>query len=379
MEINISHKLFTSESVARGHPDKVCDQISDAILDSYLLLDPYSRVAVEAMIKSDKIVLAGEVTSKGVVDHKAVVRKTLASIGYDGRWGLDPESADIIEYITTQSPEIAGGVQGHMDDPGAGDQGLMFGYACSRTESNMPLAHYLASKLMEQYERVRISNPDIIGPDAKSQVTIQNDKRAHTIVISALHSKELSLDDIKKFIFEQVIMPVAKEYIDKDTIYHINPAGSWNIGGPRADAGLTGRKIIVDTYGGYARHGGGAFSGKDPTKVDRSAAYAARYIAKNIVAARLADECEVQLAYAIGHKEPVSIYITTYGTGVVDDNKLSVAIRNLFPVSPGDIIRELNLRRPIYERTAYFGHFGRGDFPWESTDKADELRARLKK
>jgi len=370
--------FFTSESVTEGHPDKMADQISDAVLDAILDQDPKARVACETLITTGLVVLAGEITTSANINVQKIVRDTVADIGYNNAlFGFDSNTCAVMNALGTQSPDIAQGV----DTGGAGDQGLMFGYACNETPELMPmpiqLAHHLTMKLSE----VRRSGElDYLRPDGKSQVTVEyrdgKPFRIDAVVISTQHADEVTTEQLRKDILEKVIRPtVPVEYLDDDTKYHINPTGRFVIGGPMGDAGVTGRKIIVDTYGGYAPHGGGAFSGKDPTKVDRSAAYMARYIAKNIVAAGLAERCTVQLAYAIGVAEPVSVLVDTEGTGRVDEDRLAELVREHFELTPKGIIEALDLRRPIFKETAKFGHFGRtGDsFTWEKTDKADAL------
>ena len=372
--------LFTSESVTEGHPDKIADQISDAILDAVLAEDPVGRVACETLVTTGLAMISGEITTKTYVDFPSIVRNTIREIGYTrAKYGFDSETCAVISSIDPQSPDIAQGV----DTGGAGDQGLMFGFAVRETPELMPLPIMLAHKLTHRLTDVRKSGElDFLRPDGKSQVTIEYDGkrpvRAEAVVISTQHSPNVSHRDLSEAILEKVIRPVVPaELLDKDTKYHINPTGKFVIGGPQGDTGLTGRKIIVDTYGGRGRHGGGAFSGKDPTKVDRSACYMARYIAKNIVASGIADECEVQLAYAIGVAEPVSVYVETFGTGRVEQAKMVQLVREHFQMTPRGIIESLQLRRPIFKKTAAYGHFGRTgpEFTWELTDKADALRA----
>lgn len=375
----MERKLFTSESVTEGHPDKVADQISDSVLDAMLEQDPYSRVACETVVNTGLVILVGEVTTKAYVDLQAIVRDTVNSIGYDDpKYGFDGNSIAVLTSLDEQSPDIAQGV----DVNGAGDQGSMFGYATNETPELIPLALGLSHKLAQKLADVRKSHViDYLGPDGKVQVTVEYDendhiKRVDTIVISTQHDEGVSQDTIKKDLKEKVIKVVVPEHlIDGSTKIYINPTGKFVIGGPKADSGLTGRKIIVDTYGGMGRHGGGAFSGKDATKVDRSASYAARYIAKNIVAAKLADKCEVQLSYAIGVAEPVSLRIDTFNTGKISESKLEKAVRKIFNLTPSGIINTLDLRRAIYKKTAAYGHFGRNlpEFTWEKTDKVDEL------
>lgn len=391
-----NRRLFTSESVTEGHPDKICDQISDAILDAILTEDPNARVACETTVTTGLVLVAGEITTSTYVDIKGIVRDTVAEIGYTrGKYGFDAENLAVLVAIGEQSPDIAQGVdqalearEGSMTDAdieaiGAGDQGLMFGYACNETPELMPLPISLAHKLARRLTEVRKSGElAYLRPDGKTQVTIEYDEnnvpvRVDTIVISTQHDEEATLEQIQADLKALVIAPVVpSELLDAQTKYFINPTGRFVIGGPKGDAGLTGRKIIVDTYGGYARHGGGAFSGKDATKVDRSAAYAARYVAKNIVAAGLAERVEVQLAYAIGVAQPVSIAVDTFGTGRVSESEIVKWVRELFDLRPAGIIKMLDLRRPIYKQTAAYGHFGRTDLnvPWENTDKADALR-----
>jgi S-adenosylmethionine synthetase len=372
--------LFTSESVTEGHPDKIADQISDAILDACLEQDSYSRVACETLTATGLVVIAGEITTRAYVDFQTLVRGVVASIGYDNAlYGFDSNTCAVISSINKQSGDIAMGV----DTGGAGDQGMMFGYATNETEELMPapisFAHKLARRLTEVRKNGKLS---YLRPDGKSQVTVEYDEngkpvRIDAVVISTQHAETVATEDLRADILKHVIQAVLPEkLLDENTKYHINPTGRFVIGGPMGDTGLTGRKIIVDTYGGMGRHGGGAFSGKDPTKVDRSAAYMARYIAKNIVAAGLADRCEVQLAYAIGVAEPVSVLVDTFGTGKLDSTKLQELVRANFHLTPKGIIESLDLRRPIYRKTAAYGHFGRTEngFPWEATDKAAVLK-----
>jgi S-adenosylmethionine synthetase len=372
--------LFTSESVTEGHPDKIADQISDAILDACLAQDPYSRVACETLTATGLVVIAGEITTKAYVDFQSLVRGVVASIGYDNAlYGFDSNTCAVISSINKQSGDIAMGV----DTGGAGDQGMMFGYASNENADLLPTPISLAHKLSKKLTDVRKSGLlSYLRPDGKSQVTVEYDKdmnpvRIDAVVISTQHSETISTDELRADILKHVIQAtLPSNLLDADTKYHINPTGRFVIGGPMGDTGLTGRKIIVDTYGGMGRHGGGAFSGKDPTKVDRSAAYMARYIAKNIVAAGLAKRCEVQLAYAIGVAEPVSVLVETFGTGEVDSATLQTLVRANFKLTPKGIIESLDLRRPIYRKTAAYGHFGRADkdFTWEATDKAQALR-----
>ncbi|WJH36301.1 methionine adenosyltransferase [Paenibacillus sp. CC-CFT747] len=390
-------RLFTSESVTEGHPDKICDQISDAVLDAFLENDPNARVACEVSVATGLVLVIGEISSRAdYVDISAIARNTIKEIGYTrAKFGFDYQTCAVLTSINEQSADIAQGVnqalearEGQMTDEeiealGAGDQGLMFGFAVNETPEYMPMPIALAHRLSRRLSEVRKNGTlDYLRPDGKTQVTIEyeGDKpvRVDTIVISTQHAEEISLEQIQKDIKEHVISPVVPaEFLDNQTKYFINPTGRFVIGGPQGDAGLTGRKIIVDTYGGYARHGGGAFSGKDPTKVDRSAAYAARYVAKNLVAAGLADKCEIQLAYAIGVARPVSISVDTFGTGKVSEEKLVELIEKNFDLRSAGIIKELDLRRPIYRQTAAYGHFGRNDLdlPWERTDKAETLKA----
>ena len=385
-------KLFTSESVTEGHHDKIADQISDAVLDAILAQDPKGRVACETIVTTGQVHIFGEISTKCYVDIAHIARETINNIGYNrAKFGFDGNTCGVLISIDEQSPDIAMGVdkaleakegQAAEEETGAGDQGMMFGYATNETESYMPMPAYLANKLALQLTKVRKEGVlPYLRPDGKTQVTVEYDDgkpvRVDTIVISSQHAPEVSNEQIRKDIIEKVIAPIVPaEMLDAETKYYINPTGRFVIGGPQGDAGLTGRKIIVDTYGGMARHGGGAFSGKDPSKVDRSAAYAARHVAKNIVAAGLADKCEIQLAYAIGVAHPVSVLVETFGTGKISEDKIAELVRKNFSLSPTGIIRELDLLRPIYKQTAAYGHFGRTDvdLPWEHTEKAAALR-----
>ena len=385
-------KLFTYESVTEGHPDKIADQISDAVLDAILAQDPKGRVACETIVTTGQVHIFGEISTQCYVDIAHIARETINNIGYNrAKFGFDGNTCGVLISIDEQSPDIAMGVdkaleakegQAAEEETGAGDQGMMFGYATNETESYMPMPAYLANKLALQLTKVRKEGVlPYLRPDGKTQVTVEYDDgkpvRVDTIVISSQHAPEVSNEQIRKDIIEKVIAPIVPaEMLDAETKYYINPTGRFVIGGPQGDAGLTGRKIIVDTYGGMARHGGGAFSGKDPSKVDRSAAYAARHVAKNIVAAGLADKCEIQLAYAIGVAHPVSVLVETFGTGKISEDKIVELVRKNFSLSPTGIIRELDLLRPIYKQTAAYGHFGRTDvdLPWEHTEKAAALR-----
>ncbi|HAM92310.1 MAG TPA: methionine adenosyltransferase [Phascolarctobacterium succinatutens] len=385
-------KFFTSESVTEGHPDKIADQISDAVLDAILAQDPKGRVACETIVTTGQVHIFGEISTQCYVDIAHIARETINNIGYNrAKFGFDGNTCGVLISIDEQSPDIAMGVdkaleakegQAAEEETGAGDQGMMFGYATNETESYMPMPAYLANKLALQLTKVRKEGVlPYLRPDGKTQVTVEYDDgkpvRVDTIVISSQHAPEVSNEQIRKDIIEKVIAPIVPaEMLDAETKYYINPTGRFVIGGPQGDAGLTGRKIIVDTYGGMARHGGGAFSGKDPSKVDRSAAYAARHVAKNIVAAGLAGKCEIQLAYAIGVAHPVSVLVETFGTGKISEDKIAELVRKNFSLSPTGIIRELDLLRPIYKQTAAYGHFGRTDvdLPWEHTEKAAALR-----
>ncbi len=381
--------LFTSESVSEGHPDKVADQISDAVLDAILTHDPKARVAAETLVNTGLVVMAGEITTHAAVDFQQVARDTIQRIGYDNTdFGIDYKGCSVLVAYDKQSPDIKQGVDAAHDDPlnqGAGDQGLMFGYACDETDVYMPLAIHLSHRLVERQSMLRRDGRlPWLRPDAKSQVTLRyvdgRPDAIDTVVLSTQHSPDIDLAKIREAVVEEVIKPVLpKELIKSDIKFLVNPTGRFVVGGPQGDCGLTGRKIIVDTYGGAAHHGGGAFSGKDPSKVDRSAAYAARYVAKNVVAAGLASKCEVQISYAIGVAEPTSVSVTTFGTGKIDDSKIADLISANFDLRPRGIVQMLNLLRPIYEKTAAYGHFGRDEpeFSWESLDKVETLKAAL--
>ena len=386
--------VFTSESVSEGHPDKVCDQISDGILDALLRGDRKSRVACETMVKNDVVILGGEITSQTKVDYEQVTRQVIREIGYtDPTIGFDADSCKVIQYLCSQSPDISQGVNNALEDSseqGAGDQGLMFGFACDETPELMPLPISLAHHLAFEMARIRkAGEAKFLKPDAKTQVSVVYEngvpKSLNTVVVSTQHDADTPLEQIQEFVVENVVKKIVPaKLLTSATRFFINPTGRFVVGGPVGDCGLTGRKIIVDTYGGYSRHGGGAFSGKDPSKVDRSAAYAARYIAKNLVGAGVARKCEVQLAYAIGVAEPVSVYVDTFGTSKIDDAAISAAVRDVFSLTPRGIIQSLQLLNPIYRETASYGHFGRnpsvdGHFTWERLDKVDAVRDRLPK
>jgi S-adenosylmethionine synthetase len=379
--------FFTSESVGEGHPDKLCDQVSDAILDACLKDDPQSRVACETFASTSLVLIGGEITTKTFVDFQSVVRKVAEEIGYtDPAFGLDCHSMAVLDMIHSQSPDISQGVSGtglkkYKGQQGAGDQGMMFGFACNETKELMPLPITLAHKILLQATKLRKNNTiKWLRPDSKSQVTVEYEGhkpvRIDAVVVSHQHAPDVSYKDLESGIIEKIIKPVLEPtgLLDKKTKYFINPTGRFVVGGPFGDTGLTGRKIIVDSYGGMGRHGGGAFSGKDPTKVDRSAAYAARYVAKNVVAAKLAERCEIELAYAIGVPFPVSVMVDTFGTAKFDEQRIEEVIQKVFDLSPAGIIKSLDLRRPIYQKTASYGHFGRSEFPWEKTDKVEALK-----
>ncbi|MBR3731773.1 MAG: methionine adenosyltransferase [Spirochaetales bacterium] len=382
--------LFTSESVSEGHPDKLADQVSDAILDACLAQDPMSRVACETFTTTGMVLVGGEITTKAIIDHQNIIRGVAKKIGYDNpAYGLDCESMAVLNTIHTQSPDISQGVSGvgleeFKGQQGAGDQGMMFGFACNETPELMPAPITYAHKILLEAARIRKSKELAwLRPDSKSQVTIEYEGykpvRIDTVVVSHQHDDDISYDDLKAQIIDRIIKPVLEPtgLLTKDTKYFINPTGRFVVGGPHGDSGLTGRKIIVDTYGGMGRHGGGAFSGKDPTKVDRSAAYMARYVAKNVVAAGLCDRCEVELAYAIGVPFPVSVMVDTFGTAKVAEAKIEEAVKKTFDLTPAGIIKTLDLRRPIYQETASYGHFGRDIFPWEKTDKVADLKKNI--
>jgi len=380
--------LFTSESVSMGHPDKLADQISDGVLDALFEQDPYSRVACETMVTTGMAIIAGEITTQAQIDYPDVVRNVIRDVGYtDDEMGICADTCAVLTSIDRQSPDIAQGVDENSvsgKEIGAGDQGLMFGFACRDTEEElMPLPIALSHRILDRLNDARFGNEvSWLRPDSKSQVTVEYDGlkpvRIDTVVVSTQHSPDVANEDIQNFVVNEIINPLLPaELVQGDITYHVNPTGRFVTGGPHGDCGLTGRKIIVDTYGGWGRHGGGAFSGKDPTKVDRSAAYMSRHVAKNIVAAGLAERCEVQLAYAIGVTDPVSVHVDTQGTGEVDDARICDVIREFFPLSPGGIIDYLDLRKPIYRKTAAGGHFGRSEFSWENTSRAEELKAQF--
>ncbi len=384
---DMSTHLFTSESVTMGHPDKVADRISDSVLDAMLAQDPLSRVACETLVKCDMAVVAGEITTKAVVDIPEVVRNTIKAIGYDNaELGFSYDNCAVLVSVSKQSPDISQGVtegQGLHKEMGAGDQGLMFGYACRETPELMPMPIQLAHMLTLRLEKLRQTRKlPWLRPDGKSQVTVEYDKnskpkRIHTVLVSTQHAPDIKYRDLRKAVIEQVVLPVMpKRFMDKDTKFHVNPTGRFELGGPKADCGLTGRKIIVDTYGGRGRHGGGCFSGKDPSKVDRTASYMCRYIAKNVVAAGLADCCEVQVSYAIGVAQPISVFVDTEGTARISESKISQIACDLFPLTPKGMIKHLDLRRPIFAETSHGGHFGRElpDFTWEKTDMVERLQ-----
>ncbi len=375
---------FTSESVSEGHPDKICDQISDAVLDAIIADDPEARVAVECLTKTGFVIVAGEVRTKTYVDVQKIARDTILEIGYnDPSFGFEGSTCGVLSAISEQSPDIAMGVdEGQEKELGAGDQGLMFGYASNETPEYMPLPIIMAHKITKKLSEVRKAKElNYLRPDAKSQVTVEyvdgQPQRIDTVVVSTQHNPDISLETIREDVIEKIVKPVCGDWLDENTKYHINPTGKFVIGGPVGDAGLTGRKIIVDTYGGHGSHGGGCFSGKDPSKVDRSASYYARYVAKNVVAAGLADKCEVQVAYAIGVTDPVSILVQTFGTGKKSDNEIEKIVKEVFDFRPKAIIEQLDLLKPIYKATAAYGHFGRDEFPWEKLDKVEELKIKI--
>ena len=380
----MTRQLFTSESVSMGHPDKVADQVSDAILDALLAQDPNSRVACETLVTTGLCVVAGEITTKAVIEYNQIARNTIKRIGYtNDAFGINGDTCAVMVTLDKQSPDISQGVtegEGLHKEQGAGDQGLMFGFACSETPSLMPFPIFYAHRLMEKQAELRQKKTlPWLRPDAKSQVTVEYDGfkpvRVHTVLVSTQHDPEVPYETIKSEVIEKIVKSVIPaQYLDAKTIYHVNPTGRFVVGGPHGDCGLTGRKIIVDTYGGMGRHGGGAFSGKDPSKVDRSAAYAARWVAKNVVAAGLAERCEVQVSYAIGIAKPLSVRVDTFGTGKLSDLELTAAVEKVFDLRPAAIIAQFNLRRPIYEKTAYHGHFGREGFPWEELNRVAPLQ-----
>jgi len=379
--------FFTSESVSEGHPDKMCDQISDAVLDAIISADPQSRVACESLVKTGMVVVAGEITASGTVNYADIVRQTVRDIGYtSSEMGFDADSCAVLVAVDRQSPDISQGVTegaGLHKDQGAGDQGLMFGYACDETDAFMPFPIYTAHLLVKRLAEIRKNaGVTFLRPDSKSQVTVEyrdgRPQRVDSVVVSTQHSPQVSQSELQELVREEVVRKVVPaRFLDSKTKYHVNPTGRFVIGGPMADCGLTGRKIIVDTYGGVGSHGGGCFSGKDPTKVDRSASYMARHVAKNLVASGVAKKCSVQLAYAIGVADPVSIMVDTHGTGTIDEDKLVPLVREHFPLTPSGIIKHLDLRRPIYKKTAAYGHFGRNEpeFTWEKTDQAEAIRS----
>jgi len=382
----LKNYLFTSESVTEGHPDKICDNVSDAILDAHLALDPTARVACETSVKTGFVLLAGEITATGIIDYPTIVRETIKDIGYThSDMGFDAATCAILVAVEQQSPDISQGVsegEGLYNEQGAGDQGMMFGYACNETASLMPMSIYYSHRLTEKLSAVRNAGTDWLRPDGKTQVTVEyrdgKPVRVDAVVVSTQHAESISHDDLREYIIKEVIeSTIPANLLDSNTRYFVNPTGRFVIGGPMGDAGLTGRKIIVDTYGGHGSHGGGAFSGKDPSKVDRSAAYMTRYVAKNLVASGACDRVSVQLAYAIGVADPVSVMVDTFGTGNVSEEALVACVRELFPLKPAGLIKHLDLLRPIYRPTAAHGHFGRDIFPWEKTDMADKVKSFL--